>query len=522
MAKVIRTSAAHEDLADIAFWRCIEPALPTFIEQQRWFATKTMGIETAVVISALAVSEDMALVIVNVTNKNKTTEQYALPLKYSSSWQTDDPNCICELATDSSRVAVLEASKNPEFWRNLLRQSDHSNQEFLFHDTFEKASWSAAELASWQIEIHSGEQSNTSVVLGDEFFLKLFRRVIPGNNPDVEIGQFLAAEAGFSNAPAVVKTLEWTAEDADAACILMISERVECESDAWTFALGQLDQFWQRVLKSPQLEAPRSIDWNLDSLEHAIDTDVVRLVGRFLDDAKLLGRRTRDLHLALSRGSNAAFGTTAINEAEIRRLVTNIEQEVTATAELLTHSDLETQDLDSLANRLKSKAQEFLATWKSDSGNFSTDMIRIHGDYHLGQVLRTSSDFFIIDFEGEPDRDMAERREKRSPMKDVAGMIRSLHYASNAASVGLISSLSDVDHSATIDAWQMAWFQASAHAFLNGYFHEQETAPWRSEYQRLLDLFLLEKTLYEIRYEINNRPDWVQIPLRGLIELLSL
>jgi trehalose synthase-fused probable maltokinase len=304
---------------------------------------------------------------------------------------------------------------------------------------------------------------------------------------------------------------------------MMVSERVQCESDAWTFALKRLDDYWNRVLASGVNCPVSSIAWTIDAMSDSIDAKVSEMVGEMIADANLLGRRTRELHEALGAEVGSAFQAEPLKAEDFDQLVKDIQAEVATTATLLRGVELPGVDQASLANMLEQQANELLTSWQADGNSFSSTMIRVHGDYHLGQVLRMSDDFMIIDFEGEPDRSLSERRGKRPPMKDVAGMIRSLHYASNAASVGLLKSLAGVESSALIENWQTVWFQASAHSFMRGYFGEVggNDANWK-EQQRLLDLFLLEKSLYELRYELNNRPTWARIPLRGLTELLEI
>jgi maltose alpha-D-glucosyltransferase / alpha-amylase len=514
------------------FWSPVERALPAFIERQRWYASKTIGVESVSVLSTMLVSENMVLAIVGVMNKDKSTERYVLPVACCSTTE-DVSSLICSIDKDSTTVAIFEASNSPEFWRCLLcpvQASVTLNQsaKYSFQVAATDQPWTDENVDNWDIRVHGREQSNTSVELGDSYFLKLFRRVIPGTNPDVEVGQFLRLATDFRNSPAIVNALEWAAGNDDPACLLMVSERVDCECDAWTYSLNQLDEFWRTVLQENPNPPQHPIDWSIGNLSQSVDEEAARYCGGFLDDAKLLGQRTRELHIAMGSGRSAEssasslFSTSELATEEFDRLVAGIHKEAKDTCDLLVGAEGRISDAVSLASRIEAKATAALDEWKLESGNLKANIIRIHGDYHLGQVLRTSDDFFIIDFEGEPDRALEERREKRSAMKDVAGMIRSLHYASNAATLGLVESLKGIESTPTIEAWQAAWFQASAHAFLSGYFLPKFDPLEPVAHQSLLDLFLLEKSLYELRYEINNRPDWVQIPLRGLVELLSL
>ena len=322
-----------------AFWESINPALPEFIEQQRWYASKTVGVSTAKLSSTLAVADDMALAIVDVTNNDQTTEQYSMALAHAVDQSVSE---ICMLVLDGVSVRVAEASSDARVWKRLL-QTVVSNSEYCVTSSPAAQAWTPKEIDSWQVKIHGGEQSNTSIELGTGYFLKLFRKVVGGINPDVEVGRFLSEQSSFRNSPAVVQTLELTPSSADPACLLMVSERVTCVSDAWMFSLDRLDEFWQRVLSHSEADSTielETIGWRLDSLSSPIDPRVLELIGEINDDAFLLGQRTCELHAAMQSQSDSAFTLEPTTATSVAQLVSGIQEEVRTTCEMMQHAEL--------------------------------------------------------------------------------------------------------------------------------------------------------------------------------------
>jgi maltose alpha-D-glucosyltransferase/alpha-amylase len=242
-----------------------------------------------------------------------------------------------------------------------------------------------------------------------------------------------------------------------------------------------------------------------------------------LEVAALLGRRTGELHVALaSEATNPDFAPEPFEETAVRQLHESMRATVSRAFGLLRQrqSTLPT-GVQATANRVAGLESSLLTRLDAlPQRRWTSQRIRVHGDYHLGQVLWTGSDFVIIDFEGEPDRPIAERRVKQSPLKDVAGMLRSFHYASQAGLMGLIPGVTD---QAALKPWLQSWYVHTAAAFLRGYRQTVASAALvpddPQEFADLLDLFVLEKLVYELAYELNSRPDWTQIPLAGLAEL---
>jgi maltose alpha-D-glucosyltransferase/alpha-amylase len=230
------------------------------------------------------------------------------------------------------------------------------------------------------------------------------------------------------------------------------------------------------------------------------------------------------MHLALARASGPAFAPEPLDSSALRALVDDMRTHAEASLHLLE------QRLSTLNDAGRAQAEAVLASRTAVLARFDEvrtleqagARIRIHGDYHLGQVLRTEEDFVILDFEGEPARPIVERRAKQSPLKDVAGMIRSYSYAANAALFAF--TVHKPDAFASLETWADAWEHWAAEAFLGGYKATVGNAailPSHASRSALLRVFVLDKALYELGYELNNRPEWVRIPLIGIRKIIG-
>lgn len=513
----------------------LQAALPAFLVEQRWFAGKSAGIASVGILDTLPVADsangNFWLLLAEVILEDQSRQQYVLPLSVVSGEGSDGATIMRMVETDPSgeSYAVVEASAVPEFWAQFIRRAVHeetAGDGSPLKFVFEKATpdWlTGGELA---VAIQDSEQSNTSVIINGRHFLKLFRRPTAGINPDVEVGVALT-DAGFAHSPAVTGHVDYVPTDGPPVCLALISELVQAASDAWAMTLSRNDEFWQQLFLSQKLleaTAPR-LDWSVASHAEALPDDA-ELLGQFVEEAERLGRRTAEMHTALAGVSSNSFCPEVATEASLKNHLAVIRREAEVTASLLASVDLPDEIPSGLAERVRERTAEKLAEFEQAVSGMSSLEIRVHGDYHLGQVLFAEDDFVIIDFEGEPDRPIEERRQKHNAMKDVAGMVRSLHYAASAGAAKLIPALDDRSIPENVASWQQFWFACSARSFLHGYLKVaagQLFLPETDEQtQQMLDLYLLEKVLYELRYELNNRPDWVAIPLAGLQDVLGL
>ncbi len=372
------------------------------------------------------------------------------------------------------------------------------------------------------------EQSNSSIVYGQRLILKIFRRVEQGINPDLEIGLFLTEYTLFRNIATVTGHLEYVSRQGTKTSLGILQAYVANQGDAWEFTLRAVAQYYERARQSGALaasEIPRESILTLAG--QPIPAVVHQRIGPYLESAALLGRRTAELHIALSSArEDPAFTPQPLSEAEqqsqatsaLDLLDTNLRLLRRLKGGMLEHIQKEAGKVLDLENKAGQRFQRF------HSQKLSIMLTRIHGDYHLGQVLFTGTDFVIIDFEGEPARSLAERRRKRSPLQDVAGMLRSFHYAAYAPLLQQATGAEVDERLKALGPWAYYWQVWTSAIFLGTYLEVAQNAPFiprsREDLALLLDAYILDKAVYELGYELNNRPTWVQIPLEGISQLL--
>jgi maltose alpha-D-glucosyltransferase/alpha-amylase len=338
--------------------------------------------------------------------------------------------------------------------------------------------------------VASAEQSNTSIIVGQNAIVKLFRMLKPGIHPDVEVTRFLTTRAGFANTPRLLSSA--TLGDATAA---MMQEFIPGSQDAWSYALERGRDYFA---------APKGKD----------------LPNRFVDDARKLGAITREMHAALASGEeDPAFAPEDVEHEDLDTWARRTKHTITESIALL-EKHAKTPEAQALVRR-RDHYLGWIDEIDDELGDDAGAKIRIHGDYHLGQVLRSpDGEFFVIDFEGEPSRSIEERRAKSSPLRDVAGMLRSVAYA--AATLATEQKQLDMPTRETrVARWERDVRAAFLDGYLKGMSEEDEgiLPPNEQHIRRLISLFEAEKAFYELAYELNNRPDWSWIPMRGISKL---
>jgi maltose alpha-D-glucosyltransferase/alpha-amylase len=374
------------------------------------------------------------------------------------------------------------------------------------------------------------EQSNSSINFGGHLIMKLFRKIDSGLNPDLEIGRFLTDERGFLNTPPVAGSIEYVRNGDEPLTVAILQGFVENEGDAWDYTLDVLRTYFDEVLARPDLAAPAASS----TLAALLDASVIEepaladeLIGGYLERARLLGQRTAELHRALASGAGPAFAPEPFSQLYQRSIYQGMR---TLTVQIFQGLR---KLLPSLPDSVRADAEAALAGedalmarfQRIVGGKIEASRTRIHGDFHLGQVLFTGKDFMIIDLEGEPMRPISERRIKRSPLRDVAGMLRSFQYAAYSSYFSRVSSMSvPEEEAARLRGWADFWcFWVSAE-YLGGYIEHAAGAAFmpsaRGDLETLLEVYVLEKVVYEVGYEMNNRPTWLSIPLSGILRQL--
>jgi trehalose synthase-fused probable maltokinase len=506
--------------------------LPAFLMKQRWFGGKARRISSAEltdVISIPAPTQAALLLIVSVKYADNTYESYALPvLRVADTTQAAEAEGLfLKVQTDAGAAPIIltDALKNEEFLGVLLEliqrkatvRGEKGELRALQTATYSRLYPTSA--GRLKPKSAGAEQSNTSVIYGSHLILKFFRRMQEGINPDLEIGKFLTEQAAFAGVPPLAGSLEYHTRDGKLMVQGILQQFVPNEGDAWSYTLRSLSQFYDEIAKHADDAGPRGNSEEVPSFARAV-------VNPYLDAAALLGQRTAEMHMALaSEPRDPAFAPEAFTMEFQRDLEESIVG-LMARVFVVLRDKIPTLPEDQRGRSVELAGQEqaigsrFRAALSRPIHAMRT---RIHGDYHLGQVLRAGSDFVIIDFEGEPARPIAERRIKRSPLQDVAGMLRSFHYAAFAPLLG--ENKIQATDAAKASAWAESWNTWVAERFLRKYFLTAGAASFLPQSQDdtriLLELHLLEKAIYELGYELNNRPTWVGIPLQGISRLLS-
>jgi maltose alpha-D-glucosyltransferase / alpha-amylase len=423
------------------------------------------------------------------------------------------------------------------------RESPFAGDSLSTTDRLEARASSAfpSELVAQRLpsRVGSAEQSNTSILYGNQLFLKIYRRLQPEENPDVEVGRFLTEVAHFSGIPPFLGAISTSSGNGVRTTTALLQGMVDNQGDGWQWFLDELSIWLSRVSEQPAPTNSSPPDWLSEhqpipkSLESARST---------LEAAALLGRRTAELHLALASCTNlAAFAPEPLTHEDLLRDAERIEAQIKSVFEAL-KAKLPKLDevIGDRAALLLSRRLELIKRAHSVTAvEIAGQRIRIHGDYHLGQTLRIAGtendsntsapvpgDFMLIDFEGEPARPIEERRRKQSPLKDVVGMMRSFSYAAFSAVDRFLAAGSNGGHATDPDAlagWAQLWQQTATAEFLSSYRKGIENDPTLlpppAEAQILLDAYLLEKAIYEVQYELDNRPTWVRIPVNSILTL---
>jgi len=390
--------------------------------------------------------------------------------------------------------------------------------------------------------VGSAEQSNTAIIFGKQLFLKLYRLLQPEENPDVELSRFLTDVAHFSKIPPFLGEISISSGSAGKTTVAMLQGLVDNDGDGWEWFVGRLTSWLSSVqgLPAPAHLAP--VGWLSDRVPVS---DSLKPIQVTIDAAALLGKRTAEMHLALSSNKSLpAFAPGPLTRDDLERDAQRIEAQIKTSLEALKGKIAKLDDIASdRAGLLLSRRTVLMERARSIASVTSAGQgIRIHGDYHLGQTLhipasdgaaeKTGSgadnfgDFVILDFEGEPARPIEERRRKQSPLKDVVGMLRSFSYAAFSAIDRSAATGGDNEPSvrpASLADWTQLWQNAAASAFLSSYkecmVDNESLLPPPQDAQILLDTYLLEKALYELLYELNNRPTWVRIPIDSILTL---
>ena len=492
----------------------VQSALPDFLQRQRWYPAKnsdTPGVELSALLPFSVSGLPSALAVWRVTPPGQSPMHLFVPLVLVPEEQADPAQVI---AADNScgreKMLVVEAFSVDRFvraWIDLLLGGGGEPSGPVRLRTGRTGHFARPGLEAgggWIIRRGSAEQSNTSIRIADRAILKVIRKLESGVHPELEVGRFLTETAGFTATPSL---LGWVELDSaalghGAVTLSILQTFVPNEGDGWSWVLERL---------------ARGASSGMGDTE-ALD-EATSWLGR-------LGRRTAEMHVAFETDTDdPAFRPEPVSTDDIRSWAAAAQETSHRALEGLTHGTALEPQAQGLAEALLARRDEVADRLQAMLGEVQAfAKMRHHGDYHLGQVLATDGDAVIIDFEGEPLRPLAERRAKHAALRDVAGMLRSFAYAAASASRALPQDLPQPQRDA-IEGRLATWEAEASRAFLDAYFGAARggtfSPPDRADADRVVRFFMLEKALYEIAYELANRPDWVAIPLRGVLALLD-
>jgi maltose alpha-D-glucosyltransferase / alpha-amylase len=520
--------------------------LPSFLRARSWFLGRNRHIRAVDLADVVHLPETNAhLLFVRVEYDEGEPEIYQLPLSVARGPEMEQvekqlPEFILahlESDYDGAKGLLYSALRDPRFPDTLLgivsrrrRVRTHVG-ELLGSHTRTLRRVLGSDRPSLQASVpRPSPQNNTCIFFGDRFMMKIFRRLEAGPNPEYEILQWLTAE-GFGNSPHLAGHIEYRSRTGEPVTAAILESYVAHQANAWNYTLDNLSLFFERALAAQddsrlgQVKSGRPLE-----LENEEAPPIVsELMGSFQEMARLLGQRTGELHVALSRNlEDPAFVPEPFTDFYRQGLYHGMLGHAARCFDQL-RSNLRALDGEArqAAQQLLDREQELRERLKPlRDHRILTVRTRIHGDFHLGQVLFTGKDFVFIDFEGDPRRSIGERRIKYSPLRDVAGMLRSFHYAAHAALYGQVPGiLPQKESAAQLRKWAEFWYRWVGAAFLHGYFKSQGVSSFLTiggeELRILLDAYLIERGLIEVFSDLQNRPEWSRIPIAGILEILG-
>lgn len=523
-----RLAVLHKLLSDRRREKLLHEALILYAGSKRWYAGKNRQLEKIEADIALTISQpechDWLLSIFSWHFADGTVQKYFTPvslawekeenLDYSTEW------IVAKTRQQNEIGYLIDSMVSDEFCRALLVFMQQNRTIMLGDKTlrFDHSSILPDDFSSEAIEVRRPfvDQSNTSIFFGEKYIFKIYRRIQTGTNPELQMGRYLSDK--FSNIARVAGSIELSDKDGSVYTLGILQEYIDNQSDCWNFTLSYLERFAETFSDNRQSSAGSA-----ESAESA-EREAHQL---YLSKMNTLGRRVGQMHSALAAETDDIdFKPENISKEDWQSLRRQIENSFKTTIELLM------QNLDHFSDSVKQKIRELnkkqLSAVKKLQALVPTRetllKTRHHGDLHLGQVLLTGNDFIIIDFEGEPERKLSERSAKHCPLRDVAGIVRSLSYAAESARRNVAQNRPENRESTRL--FTQNWEKWAIEEFIAGYLSETANIPEvtgnEKEFADLLSLLCVEKAVYELNYELNNRPDWVEIPLNGLIETLNL
>ncbi|MEZ0484826.1 putative maltokinase [Fibrella aquatica] len=480
--------------------------LPAYLNSSRWFAGKARqqtGFRLSTVLPLPGSAAVYYLAIIHVSYADGEPEQYLLPLSFITDavvkGDVPDKGLLAQATFASETGWLIDAIYDAGF-REMLYHNLMANQT-EGDITFQKGK-GLLDTDTVTSRVLPVDSSNSALVFNDMYFMKLYRKLFGQTNPEVEMVAFLTETGSFGAIPAYSGSFTWHQSGQEEVTLGMMQRMVANDKDSWAMTGDYLNDFL-----------------------YAVPNRVFTVKEDVFEKVALLGQRTAEMHLALySKTDNPAFLSEPFTDEYRTFLAGRFTNLLDRRYDLLVNNydklDEQSQRLAWVFMEAKEMIDDFVADFQTrELGSCRT---RIHGDYHLGQVLATQNDYVIIDFEGEPESTIAERKIKHSPLKDVAGMIRSYHYAVSAKLFNSAETEGiDPDKLQVVsDRWYKLIRDTYLDAYLGTFGSPHPMFYDNGEINYLLLIYLLEKAVYELGYEISYRPSWVKIPLKGIVDVI--
>jgi maltose alpha-D-glucosyltransferase/alpha-amylase len=520
-------------------------ALVPFLCRQRWFGSKSREIRQARFSDWTMLrggSEPAFLALASVQYADGWNETYVIPLAFLAGEAAtralhDNPGAVLARVTGARKGAIVDGFLDDDTCNRLLGLVEQGSEVKTTRGTVRgvvQLPTAAGEERKW---VRAGlDQSNSVAFVNETYALKLFRRVEPGPNPEFEITRYLT-ERGFRNIPSLHGAIVYERANVEPGALALVQTAITHQGSGWTFTVDELRRYYERVAARVSGTESREAGHETPSaaglpappltgggIGEEPSPFFAALESWYLASAATLGRRTAEMHLLLGEARDEAFRPEPFGRKAIDAFARQLEGHAIETLDLLRDRraslpDAAREQAEAVLGLRDRLMQDIARVRAIESAGMQT---RVHGDYHLGQVLRTEDDFVILDFEGEPARTLQERRARQSPLKDVAGMMRSFSYAAYAALFTFtVHAPGDVQ---MLEPWADVWRHWAAATFLKNYMATMANSPLLPSGQPfdvLLRALMIEKALYELHYELNNRPEWVRIPLTGIQKLAS-
>ncbi len=526
--------------------RFLRAALPSYMKACRWFSGKSRALVSLEIEKYPKIDvhtggglENVFFAQIDVRYTDGMPETYSLPLAFVTDTtqilnylKNFSQAVICYFKTPTQEGILMDALFLDSFRNHIFtaikgNHHAHTSGGILQFDVGKIVQ--QFETKAIESEILKAEQSNTSVIYNDAFFFKIYRKLDTDVNPDLELVRYLSEKTNFENSPRYGGGIEYYDHESKTFTILgLLQNKIPNQGEAWTATLEAVSRYYEGVLeKMTKAVVPPPLVRKSRLYFDDIPTVVQKLIGSVTyERTVLLAQRTAEMHIALGLDTeNPDFAPEKFTKHYQRSIYSGHRKLVAEKFDALQHKiSTFTPQIAKEATDILNLQPEILQCFEEIfKQKIEATKTRIHGDYHLGQVLFDGKDFFIIDFEGEPLLTISERRLKKTPFKDVAGMMRSLHYA--AYGQLLLNKNYRKEDLPMLESWALQWYHYVSQVYLTAYLDRAAGAsflpPDEVGQQTLLRTYMLEKAIYEVGYEMNARPEWLRIPLRGVTYVME-